>query len=142
MSPDHRHDSLSVLRPLLTRSHDCGLALEALAGRHPDHGAGFSHAGAARNGSVGPRSRRNASPCPLRPITPQVPALSAGVRQIPLAGGVARRSGTLAYGRQAIRVASLLWSIGETCVDAGLGVYELWLCSREPRCRRAAVEFL
>jgi hypothetical protein len=69
-------------------------------------------------------------------------ALGAGVRQIPLAGRWARLSGTLAYGRQAIRVASLLWSIGETCVDAGLGVYELWLCSRELRCRRAAVEFL
>jgi hypothetical protein len=66
----------------------------------------------------------------------------AGVRQVPLAEGWARRSGTLAYGRPAIRVASLLWSIGETCVDTGLGVYELWLCSREPRCRRAAVEFL
>lgn len=52
------------------------------------------------------------------PVPAQALALGAGVRQISFAGGWARRSGTLAYVPPAIRVASLLWSIGETCVDA------------------------
>jgi hypothetical protein len=42
-----------------------------------------------------------------------------------------RRSDTLAYGHPAIGVASLLLGLGEACVDAGLGVHELWLCSRK-----------
>lgn len=61
-----------------------------------------------------------------------------GVRLEPIAGV----GDTLAYDRPAITVAHLLSSLGETCVDAGLGVHELWLCSGEPRCRDAAVEFI
>ncbi len=56
-----------------------------------------------------------------------------------LAEGWARRSDTLAYGRPAIGVASLLWGLGETCVHAGLGVHELWLCCRDGRCHHATV---
>ena len=56
-----------------------------------------------------------------------------------LAEGGFDGSDTLAYGHSAIGVASLVWGLGEACVDAGLGVHELWLCSRDGRCHDATV---
>jgi hypothetical protein len=78
---------------------------------------------------------------PGQPVDPDLDALDIAK---PLKGVVHvddqiahPRSDTLAYGRPAIGVASLLWGLGETCVDAGLGVYELWLCTRDGRCHHA-----